>query len=96
MIENLLDFSKLHKGKEELVFSTFDIVECAKIGLENVQPMAEPRKIELILNAERQPILVDGDKGKIIQVFNNLLSNAVKFNKSEGTVEVRFKLLTMK
>ncbi len=93
LIENLLDFSKLHKGKEELVFSTFDIVECAKIGLENVQPMAEPRKIELILNAERQPILVDGDKGKIIQVFNNLLSNAVKFNKSEGTVEVRFKII---
>lgn len=93
LIENLLDFSKLHKGKEELVFSTFDIVECARIGLENVRPIAEPRKIELILNAEQQPILIDGDKGKIIQVFNNLLSNAVKFNRNEGMVEVRFKII---
>ncbi|HOV33344.1 MAG TPA: ATP-binding protein [Candidatus Hydrogenedens sp.] len=93
LIENLLDFSKLHKGKEELIFSTFDIVECGKIGLENIRPMAETREIELILNAEQQPILVDGDKEKIIQVFNNLLSNAVKFNKNKGTVEVRFKII---
>ncbi|MGC9055200.1 MAG: sensor histidine kinase, partial [Candidatus Hydrogenedens sp.] len=93
LIENLLDFSKLHKGKEELVFSTFDIVECAESGLQNIRPMAEPRKIQLILNAEQRPILVDGDKGKIIQVFNNLLSNAVKFNKNEGSVEVRIKII---
>ncbi len=93
LIENLLDFSKLHKGKEELVFSTFDIVECAEIGLQNIRPMADPRGIQLILNAEQKPILVDGDKGKILQVFNNLLSNAVKFNKNEGSVEVRIKII---
>lgn len=93
LIENLLDFSKLHKGKGELIFSTFDIVECAESGLQNIRPMADPRKINLILNAEKRPIMVDGDKGKIIQVFNNLLSNAVKFNKNEGTVEVKIKII---
>ncbi|MCA1902185.1 MAG: response regulator [Candidatus Hydrogenedens sp.] len=93
LIENLLDFSKLHKGKEELVFSTFDIVESAEIGLQNIRPMAEPRGIQLILTAETKPILVDGDKGKILQVFNNLLSNAVKFNNNNGTVEVKLKII---
>ncbi len=93
LIENLLDFSKLHKGKEELVFSTFDIVECAESGLQNIRPMADPRGIKLILSTDQRPILVDGDKGKIIQVFNNLLSNAVKFNKNDGLVEIKIKII---
>jgi DNA-binding response OmpR family regulator len=40
-----------------------------------------------------RPLIVEGDKGKLGQVFNNLLANAVKFNKNGGkvavTIEVR-------
>ncbi len=88
LIENLLDFSKLYKGKEELIFTTFDIVECAENGLQNILPMAEPKGISLEIKYPERPILVDGDKGKILQVMNNLLSNAVKFNKPKGKITV--------
>lgn len=88
LIDNLLDFSKLYKGKEELIFSTFDIVECAEYGIQNIRPIAEPRGITIELIYPEKPILVDGDKGKIIQVLNNLLSNAVKFNRNNGKITV--------
>ncbi|HNR32309.1 MAG TPA: ATP-binding protein, partial [Candidatus Hydrogenedentes bacterium] len=88
LIENLLDFSRLHRGQEELVFDTFDLVDCALTSIQIVQPVADSRGITMQLNAPAEPVLVEGDKGKLGQVFNNLLSNAVKFNKPAGQVSV--------
>lgn len=101
LIENLLDFSRLHRGTEKLVFDTFDLVDCARASIQNVQPVADARNIHLELTVyvgairgesdaaePAQHVLVDGDKSKMIQVFNNLLSNAVKFNHNSGSVTV--------
>lgn len=88
LIENLLDFSRLHRGTETIVFDTFDLVDCARASLQVIKPVAESREIELVLNAPGDPVLVDGDKGKLGQVFNNLLSNAVKFNSQGGRVAI--------
>jgi len=91
LIENLLDFSRLHRGAETLVFGAFDLTECARLSMQIVQPVADGREIELILAAPQDPVLVEGDKGKMGQVFNNLLSNAVKFNQKGGTVTVEIR-----
>ncbi len=88
LIENLLDFSRLHRGAETLSFDEFDITDCARAAFEIVQPLADSRDIKLILNAPEEPVIVEGDKGKIGQVFNNLMSNAVKFNRPNGSVTV--------
>ncbi|MCC6486273.1 MAG: response regulator [Candidatus Hydrogenedentes bacterium] len=88
LIENLLDFSRLHRGAETLVFSSFDLAECARLSMQIVQPVADGREIELELLAPPEHVLVEGDKGKMGQVFNNLLSNAVKFNQKGGKVTV--------
>ncbi|MDZ4858294.1 MAG: response regulator [Candidatus Hydrogenedentes bacterium] len=88
LIENLLDFSRLHRGTETLVFDEFDLRECARASLQIVQPVADSRGIVLEMIAPAEPVLVEGDKSKLGQVFTNLLSNAVKFNNAEGRVTV--------
>jgi PAS domain S-box-containing protein len=88
LIENLLDFSRLHRGTETLLFDTFDLVDCARSGLQLVKPVADGRDLELVLDSTEEQVLVEGDKGKLGQVFNNLLSNAVKFNHPGGSVTV--------
>ncbi|MBX7256658.1 MAG: response regulator [Candidatus Hydrogenedentes bacterium] len=88
LIENLLDFSRLHRGKETLVFDTFDLVDCARSSMQIIQPVADGRDIRLELRAPETPVLVEGEKGKIGQIFNNLLSNAVKFNHQGGQVTI--------
>ncbi len=99
LIENLLDFSRLHRGDEELYFDSFDLVEVARTSIQIVQPMASSRKMKLVLGSSKaedssviEEVIVDGDKGKLGQVFNNLLSNAVKFNKSGGEITVNIRL----
>lgn len=94
LIENLLDFSRLHRGAETLVFGTFDLTDCARLSMQIVQPVADGREIELELLAPETPVFVEGDKGKMGQVFNNLLSNAVKFNHKGGTVTVEIRPTT--
>jgi PAS domain S-box-containing protein len=92
LIENLLDFSRLHQGTEELVFDTFDMVDCARTSMEIVKPVSDSRNIDLLIDVSEQPILVEGDKGKMGQVFNNLLSNAVKFNEPGGRVSIDIRI----
>ncbi len=92
LIENLLDFSRLHRGDERLLFDTFDLLDCAKSSIQLVQPLADARKITVELHAPGSHFLVDGDKGKMGQIFNNLLSNSVKFNHNEGRVDIELKL----
>gem|GEM_PF-309049 len=103
LIENLLDFSRLHRGAEEMVFDTFDLAECARGSIQIIRPVADSRNIEVTLETvsrvspgeeeaaleEPSPVLVEGDKSKLGQVFNNLLSNAVKFNQNGGRIEAR-------
>ena len=91
LIENLLDFSRLHRGDERAVFDTYDLVDCARMSIQIIQPLADGRHVELELLAPDGPILTEGDKGKIGQVFNNLLSNAVKFNHGTGSVTIELR-----
>jgi len=88
LIENLLDFSRLHRGTETIVFGVFDLVECVKASIQTMKPVADSRGIDLVLTSPDEPLLVEGDKSKLGQVFNNLLSNGVKFNRKGGNVTV--------
>ncbi len=89
LIENLLDFSRLHRGAETLSFDTFNLSECAGACLRVVKPLADSREISLHFEAPEGEILVEGDRAKLDQVFNNLLSNAIKFNHTGGSVTLR-------
>lgn len=88
LIENLLDFSRLHRGDERLVFDTFDLVDCAKASVQIIKPVADSRNIRIAMDVPDTGVLVEGDKAKMGQVFNNLLSNAVKFNDEGGLVTI--------
>lgn len=93
LIENLLDFSRLHRGQEELVFDTLDLTDCARTSIQIIRPVSDSREITVTLDAPEEPVLVEGDKGKLGQVFNNLLSNAVKFNKPGGSITVSLRVV---
>ena len=78
-----------------MVFDQFDLVDCIRMSMEMIRPVADSREVTVSLsvrddddNEVVSPILVEGDKGKMWQVFNNLLSNAVKYSPDGGEIKI--------
>jgi signal transduction histidine kinase len=70
-----------------------NIDELISKALEDIKSQTNYKKsIRLIYDDSKKesfsPLLVEADRGRLIQVISNLLSNAIKFTKEEGTITV--------
>lgn len=89
LIENLLDISRLLRGKLLLDKHPVDLKGVIEAAMQTVQPAAAAKTIDLAaqLPDAIEPVL--GDRDRLQQVVENLLSNAVKFTPNEGQVTIR-------
>jgi len=58
--------------------------------IKELSPLAEDRKIQLILDAQPVP-RVQGDAGRLTQLLINLLDNALAYTPPEGRITIRLK-----
>ncbi|HEV8246556.1 MAG TPA: response regulator, partial [Polyangiaceae bacterium] len=88
IVEDVLDFSRIARGKMRLSVGNIDLSSVVHEALEAVRPAAEAKGVQLEVALDIEHPLV-GDADRIQQVVWNLLSNAVKFTRSGGRVNVR-------
>lgn len=86
VINDILDLSKVMAGKREVNFATVSVAEVANASLRMVRQLALQKRIELKLEIEGLPELIETDERLVKQILVNLLSNAVKFTSERGTV----------
>lgn len=86
LIEDLLDVSRILRGKLSLNIASVDLDCVITAAIETVRLAAEAKEIELIVDLE--PIQVLGDANRLQQVVWNLLVNAVKFTDVDGQVKI--------
>lgn len=85
IVNDILDISKIESGKFELVESSYNVCKMIYDCYHMVESRAQEKNLELtIVNEENIPSLLEGDEGRIKQVFNNLLTNAVKYTHHGG------------
>jgi PAS domain S-box-containing protein len=89
LIEDLLDVSKILRGKLSLDAEPVDLVETIQAALETVKLSAAAKSIQIKTTLTPKVCLVQGDKSRLQQVIWNLLSNAIKFTPNGGQVEIR-------
>ncbi|MBD2490924.1 PAS domain S-box protein [Aulosira sp. FACHB-615] len=89
LIDDLLDVSRILRGKLSLNICTVDLVTCLEAALETVRLAAESKSIPLQTDFAVSALPVAGDPNRLQQIIWNLLSNAVKFTPEGGRVEVR-------
>lgn len=89
LIDDLLDISRIIRGKFTLELATVSLIEPIMAALETVQLSAKAKSIEIntSFDAELEPIL--GDVNRLQQVVWNLLSNAIKFTANGGQITIR-------
>ncbi|WP_445638316.1 histidine kinase [Nostoc sp. DSM 114161] len=93
LIEDLLDVSRILRGKLSLNVSRVDLATTVQAGIETVRLAAQAKSIEIEARLEPNVGLVSGDANRLQQVIWNLLSNAVKFTDVGGQVEIRLQRL---
>jgi signal transduction histidine kinase/CheY-like chemotaxis protein len=88
LIDDLLDISRILRGKLVLNLETVNLAATIEAASETVRLAAEAKSIQISLYLDKKIGRVKGDSGRLQQVIWNLLSNAVKFTPSGGQVEV--------
>ncbi|MEH2353542.1 hybrid sensor histidine kinase/response regulator [Nostoc sp.] len=92
LIDELLDVSRIIRGKLNLTFATVNLVAVIDAALETVRLIAETKSIQIKVQVDPKVGKVLGDYNRLQQVVGNLLSNAVKFTPSRGSVEISLSL----
>ena len=89
LIEDILDISRIIRGKIRLNTHPVHLPLLIDAVIENVRPTAELKaiQIEAILDPEGGPIM--GDAERLQQIIWNLLANAIKFTPHRGRIEIR-------
>ncbi len=86
LVEQLLDFTRIQKGKLQYNEDLFDFSELVDEVTGDMQKTNQTHTIE---NHFANGIKIFGDKNKLSQVINNLLSNAIKYSPNANTIIVR-------
>src|SRR6185295_16622624 len=88
MVDDLLDVSRITRGKVELRRAPLDLGEVVRHAVETARPLAEAKQQRLHAELAAEPLPLDGDATRLEQVLSNLLRNAVKFTGPGGAIEV--------
>lgn len=88
LVNQILDFRKIQKGKMQLTVENVDLVTFVERQVADFRLLAETMQIVLEYNhgVEHLPIWADADK--LGQVVNNLLSNAFKYSQAGHPIVV--------
>lgn len=93
LINDLLDVSRILRGKLSLNQISVDLVSIIQAALETVHLAAEAKSIQINTVLEPEVGKVSGDPDRLQQVVWNLLSNAVKFTPQGGQVNIQLERL---
>ncbi|QLE58012.1 PAS domain S-box protein [Nostoc sp. TCL26-01] len=91
LIDDLLDVSRILRGKLSLNACTLDLANTIEAALETVRLTAEAKSIQIHTEYTPHVGKVKGDPNRLQQVVWNLLSNAVKFTPEAGQIKVSLK-----
>ncbi len=89
LINDLLDLSRLQRGKISLNQETVSLAAIIDNAVETVRADASSKGIDIRLNDNDHLLLVDGDRLRLQQIAWNLLNNAVKFTPHGGSIDIR-------
>ncbi len=88
LIDDLLDLTRISRGKVQLNFEVVDAQTLLQNALEIYQVEIDRKHLALRLDLAAQKVHLRADSARLQQIFWNLIGNAVKFTPPEGIISV--------
>jgi signal transduction histidine kinase/ActR/RegA family two-component response regulator len=89
LVDDLLDVARITSGKIQLQRNPFKFSEIMRHVIELCLQSAIVKRIHLDQDLPAEPIVLDVDYSRVVQIYSNILSNAIKFTPQGGHVGVR-------
>ncbi|MFD3389124.1 ATP-binding protein [Alteromonas macleodii] len=91
LINDLMDVSRITRGKVKLEFEKLSIQDVLSDSLEIVDQQVKAKKHNITVNYLEKDVTVYGDKARLSQIFSNIIHNAAKYTSDQGriTVDIR-------
>lgn len=86
LIDDLLDVSRITRGKIELKPETVLLGTLVERAVELVRPLVGERGHRLTIDLPAEPVSLFGDAARLVQVLCNLLQNAAKYTDPGGNI----------
>jgi len=88
LIDDLLDVTRISKGKLQLSFETICIHQILQRAYEICRSEIEAKNLEVKFQLRASDAYVEGDPARLQQVFWNLIKNSVKFTPERGRITI--------
>jgi CheY-like chemotaxis protein/two-component sensor histidine kinase len=85
-VNDLLDVVRVSRGLLEITRERLDLVKVVQQAVASIQPLVHLHRHSLTLALASQPIFVEGDADRLIQVVTNLLENALMYTEAGGQI----------
>lgn len=91
LVDDLLDVSRISRGKIELRRARVDLRHALDSALEATRDLIARSGHSLAVERPDVPVWVDGDAARLAQVFSNLLTNAATYTDRGGHIAIRMR-----
>jgi signal transduction histidine kinase/CheY-like chemotaxis protein len=89
LVDDLLDISRITRGKIEMRKARVELGAVVLSGLEMASPLLEQRRQRIDIDVPPEGLKIDADSDRLAQVISNLLTNAAKYSEPETTIHIR-------
>ena len=88
LVDDLLDISRITRDVLELRRERVDLGDVVRQALEASQPMIDGARHDLDVTLPGEPLVLDADPVRLVQVFSNLLNNACRYTPPGGKIRL--------
>ena len=88
LVDDLLDISRITRGKIELRKQKFDLAQAIHSAVETNRSLIEARRHTIHLSAPENKFIFDGDFARTVQIMANLVHNAAKYTAAGGSISI--------
>ena len=86
LVDDLMDVSRITRGKFELRKERVELATIAARAVEGVRPFLEERQHRLEIALPAEEVALEADPARVEQILANLLTNAAKYTPSGGHI----------